>query len=301
MDTPREWSPKATEMDNGRQYYQALHHTSAHFFNNTLHNHDFYEIYIHVSGADLYQVENHTYHLKTGDMLIVKPYQMHGHSGVKPLTQYERLFLYITPEMLKKVSCGTYSLQGELDARLLRQQVCFSLTEDQLTMARRCLDRIQSNCLTDTPATQLHDIALLIEFLLMVLDCMSTTAPITALPTASTNPVHQIVAYINDHFDQPLSLDSIAAQFGLSKSNLSHRFVKATGHGVYDYILYCRFTYAKQLIATGEPLTSVAYRCGFGDYSNFQRTFSRFAGCSARAYRKHIEESRTAAERDLHS
>lgn len=273
-------------MDNGRQHYQAFHGRSNAFFNNLFHSHDFYEIFIHISGGKIYQVEDQSFQLKRGDLMLMRPFHIHGHCGNETLPGYERMFLYITPEMLDIISARTFSLQKHLDEKINRHEFRFSMSEKQLKKAKACIKKIQSNCAVDTPLTRLHDISLLIEFMLIVLECMQTCNPLVSLPETKTDLMHQIVAYINAHFDQPLTLESIAAQFSISKSTLSHNFTEYAGHSVYDYILYCRFTYAKQLIVAGEPLTTVAYRSGFGDYSNFQRTFTRFAGCCASQYRK---------------
>ena len=83
-----------------------------------------------------------------------------------------------------------------------------------------------------------------------------------------------------------IKLEEVARTFGVSVSFLSHEFVKYTGRSVYDYVLYRRIRYAKQLIAAGTPLNEVAYQCGFNDYSSFLRSFTKMTGMSPSAYRK---------------
>jgi AraC-like DNA-binding protein len=43
---------------------------------------------------------------------------------------------------------------------------------------------------------------------------------------------------------------------------------------------------ARLLANDAEPITRIAYAVGFGDLSNFVRTFRRAAGVSPRAFRK---------------
>lgn len=49
---------------------------------------------------------------------------------------------------------------------------------------------------------------------------------------------------------------------------------------------------AKEMMHTEATLNSIAYQCGFNDYSNFLRIFSKTVGLSPRQYRNQL---RTAA------
>ncbi len=40
----------------------------------------------------------------------------------------------------------------------------------------------------------------------------------------------------------------------------------------------------------GESLNTIAYQCGFNDYSNFLRSFTRIAGVSPSRYRKQLRQ-----------
>ena len=43
---------------------------------------------------------------------------------------------------------------------------------------------------------------------------------------------------------------------------------------------------AREMITTSASLNTIAYVCGFNDYSNFLRTFNRIVGMSPREYRE---------------
>ena len=86
--------------------------------------------------------------------------------------------------------------------------------------------------------------------------------------------------YINDHYGEPLSLESLAQQFFVSKYHLSHEFSTVVGTSVYRCIMLKRLHMAKQMLASGMTPGSVYSLCGFSDYANFFRAFKSQYGVS---------------------
>lgn len=70
----------------------------------------------------------------------------------------------------------------------------------------------------------------------------------------------------------------LASDVGLSPDRLSHLFSAKLGIPIKSYILWARMRRAVQLIAEGEPLSSVAYDAGFSDSAHFTRTLKHFFG-----------------------
>ena len=71
---------------------------------------------------------------------------------------------------------------------------------------------------------------------------------------------------------------------------LSHEFARFTNRSVYDYILYRRVMLARQQMLGTASLNEIAYQCGFNDYSNFLRSFTRIVGMSPSRYRKQLRQ-----------
>ena len=97
-----------------------------------------------------------------------------------------------------------------------------------------------------------------------------------------------MLTYINNHYTQPLRISELARRFGVSESYLSHEFSRFTNRSVYDYVLYRRVTLARQLMLGADSLNTISYQCGFNDYSNFLRSFSKVVGMSPKQYRKQL-------------
>ena len=84
-----------------------------------------------------------------------------------------------------------------------------------------------------------------------------------------------------------LSLETIAAEYNISISYLTHIFKEITGASVMRYLLLIRIREAQRyLTQTTLPVKEIAKKCGFNDASNFGRTFRKETGCAPQKYRQ---------------
>ncbi len=85
----------------------------------------------------------------------------------------------------------------------------------------------------------------------------------------------------------PLDLESTARAAGLSVYHFLRLFAGVLGVTPHQYLVRARLRRAARLLADPElSITGIAYDVGFGDLSNFVRSFRRAAGVSPRAFRK---------------
>jgi AraC-like DNA-binding protein len=93
--------------------------------------------------------------------------------------------------------------------------------------------------------------------------------------------------WIDANSHQEIDLEGAAGQAGISPFHFLRLFAKVLGVTPHQYLVRSRLKYAARLLADGDrPITDVAYDVGFGDLSNFVRTFHRAAGNSPRAFRE---------------
>ena len=272
-------------MGNNRHDYEANSTVSAEWGLYGLHCHDFYELYIHFSGAKHYCIDNKVYPVEANHLMVIPPFRMHGLIGDQVLKDYDRCFLYISPNMLR--SCGGQQLDLETFITQHTQRgICqFRMTEEEGQRCRRLLNELQSTQDSAAPLVRFDNYAKVVQFMSIICQAMSR-ANEASEPIVVNEAMQDVLAYINEHYTTPIKLETIARQFGVSVSFLSLEFVKYTGRSVYDYVLYRRVLLAKELIASDRPLNEVAYHCGLNDYSSFLRSFTRLAGQSPSAYRK---------------
>ncbi len=98
--------------------------------------------------------------------------------------------------------------------------------------------------------------------------------------------VTKAVRTIDRHPDAALSLDRLARSAGLSPFHFLRTFTRITGTTPHQFALRARLrTAALRLTLTRERIIDVALDSGFGDVSNFNRTFRAEFGVSPRAWR----------------
>ncbi|MCI8316482.1 MAG: helix-turn-helix transcriptional regulator [Lachnospiraceae bacterium] len=101
------------------------------------------------------------------------------------------------------------------------------------------------------------------------------------------NVIEKVLTYIDDHIEEELSLDTIAAVFNYSKFYMARIFAKRTGYTIYKYIQGRRLTQAAQkLVETNKPIVEIAYEAQYSSQQAFTQAFSRVYQCSPQVYRK---------------
>jgi AraC-like DNA-binding protein len=93
--------------------------------------------------------------------------------------------------------------------------------------------------------------------------------------------------WIDAHSHRPIDLEGAAAQADISPFHFLRLFSGVLGVTPHQYLVRSRLRHAARLLADDErSITDVAYDVGFGDLSNFVRTFHRAAGVSPRRFRE---------------
>jgi len=93
--------------------------------------------------------------------------------------------------------------------------------------------------------------------------------------------------WIDAHSPRPIDLDAAAAQAGISPFHFLRLFSDVLGVTPHQYLVRSRLRRAARLLADNDrSVTDVAYDVGFGDLSNFVRTFHRAAGVSPLRFRQ---------------
>ena len=82
-------------MDHGRTDYEGYYGVDLNKPRYGYHCHDFYEFFLHISGARDFGVDNDMYLLQPNQLVIVPPFHMHGLMWDQVLPRYERAFLTV--------------------------------------------------------------------------------------------------------------------------------------------------------------------------------------------------------------
>ena len=106
--------------------------------------------------------------------------------------------------------------------------------------------------------------------------------------------------WLDAHSREPIDLADAAREAGLSPFHFLRLFARVLGVTPHQYLVRSRLRRAARLLADdSRPITDVAFDVGFGDLSNFVRTFHRAAGVSPRAFRKAAKGDRKILQERL--
>lgn len=105
--------------------------------------------------------------------------------------------------------------------------------------------------------------------------------------TASDPRIQRAIRYLEDHLNQKITLQQLAAQAGLSREYFCTLFHQQTGKTVFAYLRWARVQLAKEMLATTETsLAAIASLLGFSSQSHFQRVFREVEGGTPFLYRR---------------
>lgn len=242
----------------------------------TMHVHEKYEIFYFISGDAAYLIEGSRYPLEPGSLLLMRPTETHRAKILSSKT-YERYSLHFSPELLKIIDPELQLLEP-FTGRPLGQNNLYRPSDFK---GRQPLELFESMCIpvSDDKEQRIEILTHLYPLLGVIRHAFRQREG------AEINPVsrslsEELIAYINLHLYDELSLESLANHFFLSTSQLGRRFKQATGTSVWEYITIKRLMAAREKIKSGTPIGSVFHECGFHDYSSFYRAYVRRFGVS---------------------
>ena len=93
-----------------------------------------------------------------------------------------------------------------------------------------------------------------------------------------------LLIYIGEHLDEPLTMEQLARQFYVSKYHISHIFKDNFGLSVHQYIIKKRLAACREAIMSNVSISEVYLNYGFGDYSSFYRAFKKEYGISPKDF-----------------
>lgn len=105
----------------------------------------------------------------------------------------------------------------------------------------------------------------------------------------SDSVVANVRQYIEEHFEEDICREDIAASFFVTPNYLSRIFREKTGMVLREYINICRVGKAKSLLSTMDySVTEVALMVGFGNVSYFSTVFKRHCKITPAAWKNEL-------------
>ncbi|WP_319805292.1 GlxA family transcriptional regulator [Hymenobacter latericus] len=109
-------------------------------------------------------------------------------------------------------------------------------------------------------------------------------------------PIKKLQTYIEDNYQEKITVDQLADMLALGRRNLERRFKKATANSVVEYIQRVKIEAAKNsLESSRDTVNEVMYQVGYTDPKAFRDTFKRITGLSPKEYRDKYNRERAVA------
>lgn len=252
---------------------QAVAASSTHSF--PRHTHDEFGIGVIASGAQRSASGRGQVTAEAGDLITVNPGEVHD--GM-PLGRAGRSWsmLYLQPALVASIRAGFAPGKGgdfEFENPALRDA-------PRAGAFRQAFHAI----------TQTQPIAggLAVEQALLALLAPLAVVGDTRHYRDAPAGLLRVKTRLDDDPSQNTALQDLANEAGLSRFQTLRAFAVLTGLTPHAYLLQRRISLARQRIAAGEALASVAAGSGYADQSHMTREFARRYGVTPAAYRRAV-------------
>lgn len=251
----------------------------------TYHCHDIAEVAFVLSGTGKYHIEGQVYDVGEGDLLFFKPGVRHQALYVPeaevPATEF---FVGFCDMQLPGREPGDVPLPGggyilhtggELRQRIFR--ICSSMEAESALCWPGRYHMLK---------------AYLIQLLLLILkEQMPLPQAGKGYSFDSVNKkyvVEQILSYFEDHYNEKISLDTIAENTYMSPFYISKIFKSETGDTPIRHLIGIRLERARELLVEEREMSiqEVAAAVGYDDAYHFSKLFKKYYGKSPSQVRK---------------
>lgn len=260
-------------------------HTDVSYSNANLqfHSHAFYELICCRNNCGVeFLVGTERYKLQRGDIIFVPPDISHRAILPEQVAEpYIRDVLWLSTDFVNQ----SLSIGAENASLIMNNPILFRTTGTRWDF----ICELFRTGVKEAEQKELGWEAFVIGNSLTILTYLyRASKDMHAKPLKAEKPelVDQVLAYIEQHLSEKITLADITHHFFVSESTISQTFRKKMNVSFYRCVTQRRLIAAKILIEKGIALDSVAEQVGFSDYSSFFRAFKQEYGISPRQYRK---------------
>ncbi|MBN1674544.1 MAG: helix-turn-helix domain-containing protein [Kiritimatiellae bacterium] len=254
-----------------------------------VHAHDFTELVVIRGGSGTHHADGDVYPLGAGDVFVIARGTRHGYGDTAGLSLMNILFdarkLGIPRADIRQLP-GYHALFA-LEPKLRRRHRFRSrlrLRPDQLAHVETLVGRLLDELAKRRPGYRFAATALLMELIAFLSRCYSR---MRQPETQGLLRIGELLSHCESHYDEPITLDGLAARARTSKSTLLRRFHTVLSMTPMAYVIRLRIRKASELLRESDlNVTQIALRTGFSDSNYFSRQFRKIAGSSPRAYRR---------------
>jgi AraC-like DNA-binding protein/mannose-6-phosphate isomerase-like protein (cupin superfamily) len=256
------------------------------------HNHDFYEVFFYISGKVSYIIEGKAYKLKPGDIILINNSELHR-TVIECGESYERIVIWIKPGYIKMLNSESTDLTMCFESSARKKYNLLRPDTETMAYLRSIVQKLEKAYYNNGFGCEILKNAYLNELIVYLNKAYLYTKDEEIEEDIEYNQkISNIIKYINANLDSELSLENLSAKFYISKYHLLREFKKYTGYTIHRFIQKKRLIMARMLLKDNVKVSEVSMLCGFGDYSNFIRSFKREYGISPKNFTREIVQQK---------
>ncbi len=247
-----------------------------------LHNHEFYQMMFMLNGKILQQ-QNQREVLQFPGQIFFTPIKC-NHS----LFIYDEDTTYFCLSFSQNMADMLFSYFPRMKRDFSNLSDIITLPESTQQHLKYCLNLLINEQNYDDSSLYQTGHFLTISALLMALreEYIAKLMPGKLVSQGNVSAIFNCIQFINRSYDEPISIDELAKKSALSRSVFYKTFQEYTGKTVKQYIAEKRISEAVKLLSIGQlPVTEIAEKVGFKDFSTFYRNFTKIMGVSPAKYK----------------
>ncbi|MBR5586404.1 MAG: helix-turn-helix transcriptional regulator [Clostridia bacterium] len=244
-----------------------------HWTHPDLHRFSQNKFYFVTKGRCRITVEGTEYIASAGDWFFIPRNALHSYSDIdgESFEKYWMHFdLYPSDELFSLLN--------------LPYMVNVSDRKEPLRLFKSYAEISKGNDLTDKITIKSYLFSLIAEYIYLA------HPDVIAVQSRSDSRIDEILRYINNNLDKPLSVPELSAQFHLHPNHFIRFFKEKTGETPAKYIKVRKLETAKRLIeSTDLYITEIMEKIGMSDPCQFSKQFKAFYSYSPRQYRNYFK------------
>ncbi|MBO5176656.1 MAG: AraC family transcriptional regulator [Lachnospiraceae bacterium] len=249
------------------------------------HYHDCYELYYLYSGERYYFIQDKTYHVTRGSMVLIPPNEIHR-TGNLGNFGYDRMLIHFSKELFEDILSLDVSMNPY---QTLEEEVhLIPLTPQEQNFVETLLHLMEQEYRSNHQKENTYIKLTLLQLLLFLNRCKPAGQDAALAEINNTQKVmFEILGYINNNYSEDLTLETISEKFFLSTYYFSRTFREVTGFHFTEYVNNVRIKEAKKLLLNSSlSVNEISGSVGFHSSTHFGRVFRQIEGCSPSAYKK---------------
>ena len=228
------------------------------------HSHAYTEIFVIESGNGVFECGTYSQDFSTNDIIMVKSGAKHTFYTLDgPITYYCYAVTDVfTGDLSFPSSKGYLHLSGDLTKGILGLNVL---------------------CQTELNGNKDYKISAVSAYVkLMITEILRCCIR----EKVKADGVDEVREYLQKHYAENITLDSLCKVFFTNKNTLLHAFKKSNGTSPLSYLNLYRVEMAKQKLSRGATVTETALSVGFYNAVYFAEVFKKETGLTPSAFKK---------------